>query len=410
MLYGHGYAACLVLIGILQLVALRERRDNWRMLASSGACFGLSIAFEYPTALLGLCAGLYLLSFERRVLRVLVFAALGVGLPALIIGGFNWAAFGNPLHIGYTAVKSTYYDAQMSHGLFGIALPRLDNLYLLLISPARGLFFWSPFLLFGLIGMVVMIARQRREGLLLFGMFLLPVLAFAGHFEAGGGAGLGPRHLVPLVGPLILAGAWLVGRARPWLRSLYFSAAIFSSLLVSVGLFAEPQMPDRVVNPLWEFAAPMLLGGIGPGNLFGLPDPLVWPLALLLLVGLWLTIRLAPEDKPSRTEYSAGLVGFVLLAAFYLGLGPHLGHTDPGILHQVRGNHFMVREDYSQAALEYERAYATRKDPWILFYLARAYSLAGDKLRAGSALRRLMQTDPAFLPALRQNRAAQRGP
>ena len=412
MLYGHGFAACLILIGILLLVEYRKRNGELRLLAFSGLCFGSSIAIEYPTALLGVCAGLYLISFERRVGRVALFVALGAVLPALICGGFNYAAFGNPFHFGYSEEKYAYFSRHMSRGLMGAGLPRLDNLYLLLLSPAKGLFFWSPFLLFGLAGMIVMIARQPREGFLLFGMFLSSALFFSGYYEASGAASLGPRHLAPLVGPLVLAGAWLIGRAGPRWRGAYVGAAIFSSLLMSSGQFSEPQMPDRVVNPLWEFAVPMLAGGGGPGNLLGLPDRFAWPLALLLLVGLWVSVFLHADYAEPKLSLAraASVLGFALLAAFYLGLGPHLGETEPGMLHQVRGNHFMVRADYQQAASEYESAYATRKDPWILFYLARARALAGDDTLADQTMQRLMRAYPTFVQTLRRNRGAPLSP
>ena len=401
MLYGHGFVTVFILAGILWLVEYRRgNAEKVGLLIASGACFGLAIAFEFPAAVLGAVAGIYLLSFERKISRIFLFALLGVLLPALVIGGFNYAAYGDPLHLGYSQVKSEYYNARMSEGLVGIHWPSLANLYLLLLSPAKGMFFWSPVLLCGLIGCLMMIKHQRREGLLLTGMFLSYLLLFSGHFEAGGGAGLGPRHLTPLIAPLLLAGVWWAARSGAAGRGMFISLAFLSSQFSAIGVMTEPQMPDRVVNPIWEFALPMAFDGVGPGNLFGLPDKWALIIGLILLLALWL-IALRLEMKTADRRVTLALrITFVLALAIYCGIGPHLGHTEPGMLDQVRGNHFMVREDYSRAVEEYQAAFKTRKDPWILYYQLSALYKAGRDAEAIRVWQQLQKFDPGFISRL----------
>ncbi len=400
MFFGHGFACCLVLIGTLLLVDYRAKGGrSFARLSLSGLCFGLSIAVEYPTAILGGVAGLYLLSFERGPKRIGVFVLLGAVLPALVIMAFNRAAFGDPFFFGYMAEKSGFYHEQMSRGFFGIGLPRWSNLWLLLFSPAKGLFFWSPVLLFGAVGAVGMIARRTREGLLLSGMIASYVLLFSGYFEASGGAGLGPRHLVPVVGLLVLSGTWLASKGGPVGKGVLVSLAFFSSLLVAVGVFTEPQMPDRVANPLFEFALPLMRAGLGPGNLFGLPDFSAAVLGLLLTGAAW-TALLSPgkeaREKPATFSKKAFSLGLALFFLFFFGLSPFLAKTEPGQLHQVRGNHYSLIGDFGRAAREYEEAFKTRKDPWILHYQIRAYFKDGRLAEAREARSEMLQLFPGF--------------
>jgi len=403
MLYSHGFAMALILIGTLALVEYRYRRDRTHWLWVAGACFGVAIAFEFPVALLGAVAGIYLLSFERKIGRILGFAALGLVPPALLIGGFQYAAFGDPLHFGYFSERFQHYSEGMSQGFMGIGWPSMENLELLLLSPAKGLFFWNPVLHVGLIGIILLVRHRRRDGLLLAGLVVSYCLLLSGYYEAGGAACLGPRHLAPIVGPLIIAAAWLAAKTGLVGRGIFLGLAVVSSLLMAVGVFSEPQMPDRIANPLWEFAMPLLLEGVGPGNLLELPDGVVSIAALVVLAVTWI-VATWPSDTQAiwrQKMFRWGALGAAALAlGFYLFITPHIAVTEPGMLHQVKGNHFNQRGDYERAAAEYEAAFITRKDPWILYYQAQALSRLGQQGQAEQVIQKLILMDPSFFPQL----------
>lgn len=399
MLFGHGFAADFILLAVLLLVDYRAAPERGGKLLASGLLFGLAIAFEYPTAVLGLPAGLYLLSFERRVGRIAVFGVLGAALPLAIILGMNYLNFGDALQFGYSLEKDPRYLEEMSRGLMGIGVPRWSAFFLIALSPSKGLFFWSPVLLLGLVGIGVLGRDRRREALLLGGMVAAYLALFAGYFEAGGGASLGSRHLVPLVGPLILGASVLAMRGAV-VRGVFFGLAGLSSVLAWAGVFSEPQMQENIVNPLWDFALPMLLTGVGPGNLLDLPDAVASLAGLFLLAMLWFFIfwghRQPGQIAVRATGWALAVTAVVGLAFFGL-VASALPRTEVGLLHQVRGNHFSVRGDHQRAATEYEAAFVTRRDPWILYYAAKAYLRLGDQVRADHALQRLMALDPSLL-------------
>jgi len=227
---------------------------------------------------------------------------------------------------------------------------------------------------------------------------VLYILLFAGYFEAGGAASLACRHLSPLFGLLLLAGA-VVAASRLWAAGAFFGLAFFSSLLAAVGIFTDPHMQDRIVNPLWEFAWPMLREGVGPGNLLGLPDGVASAVALALVCLLFVLLATAHGLFQAANRKVGMAAGGVALAAvlLYAAFVPHLPGTEPGLLHQMRGNHFTLRGEHGRAVAEYEAAFSQRQDPWILYYLARAYLRMGDEAQAELVLEKLMAIDPTIL-------------
>lgn len=385
VLAGPGFAAALILLGLLLLVGYRQRPQSVRTLALSGLCFGLAVVFEYPTAVLGLAAGMYLFSFERRPARLVAFVVGAALLPALIIGLHNTIIFGEVL----------------PRGMFGIGMPTPANLEQLLFRPAKGMFFWSPVLHIGLIGMILMIRHRRREGLLLTGMFTAMVLLIAGRGDAAGEAGFGPQQLTALVGPLLVAAVWLATLTGSYGRGIFTGLAIGSSLLATVGVTVAPLMPGRVANPLWEFALPMLRENIGADNLLGLSTrPALW-MTLAVVVALWFVILwYAKKDhaKSDRRFFRSLGLTIALACLFYAGVSPLLAKTEASVLHQVKGRHCMTHQAYQRAADEFEQAVTERPDPWSLYYLARAYYLSGREADGDRALQRLLAIDPTFQP------------
>jgi hypothetical protein len=320
-----------------------------------------------------------------------------------VVGLYNFAAFGEFWRLGYSvAKKDPYYTTAMSKGFFGFGRPTLANFWLQTFSPNKGLFFWSPVLLLGVGGLAWAARRRPREAALMAGMTAAYLALFAGYFEGSGGAGLGPRHLTPLLGPLLLAAAWLAAESGAWALGAWVGLGAGSSALALIGVFSEPQMPDRLVNPLWEFAIPLLREGVGPGNLFGLGDRAATMLAGAALATLWLFVFLGrPEaDQPATSRWRGPALAAALAVGFFVLAASRLPPSDPGIRRQVLGNHFMTRRDWARAASEYEAAAAFRADPWIRYYQAKAYFHLGAPALARRSLARLLEVDPSFMRRL----------
>ena len=158
------------------LLALHDRR-----LVLAGTAIALMVASRPSTPIIAL----FLLPLVGRALRDwgrLVLGALPVGLALL---AYNLYVFEAPLRTGYTT------DGSSSAGLFGGKL--FEGLSGLLVSPGRGLVWYSPVLVFAGVGAV----RGFRTPLYRWSaLAALAYLVAMGRYEWWwGGESFGPRLL-----------------------------------------------------------------------------------------------------------------------------------------------------------------------------------------------------------------------
>ncbi|MCB9477085.1 MAG: hypothetical protein H6685_09445 [Deltaproteobacteria bacterium] len=407
MLFGHGPAALAIFWGVLLLIDYRRDRENWRLLIASALGFGAAIFLEYPTAVLGGVAGVFLLTFERRVGRVALFAFVGAVLPALLILNYNNAVFGDPFHLGYSQVASDFYQEKMSQGFFGIGAPSWKGFSTILLMPSKGLLFWSPSALASIAALVWAVRNRRAEGIYLAATIGVFILVLSGYFEASGAACLGPRHLTPLVGPMAIALAMWLPEAGTKAKAATFGFVASTALLIAVGVAADPQVHNAFENPLTEFLLPLLASGEGAGNILGLADGPAAVLLVILVIAV-MALAAAPLWKPStlNRRYLAAAFGvgltFICLAHFVVA--PRLGTTDPGIVRQAWANYWAGRHRWDDAAVAYEKAYEINDNPVALYYLIYVHMQAGQRDAAAQAATRLAREHPDFHESIRAGR------
>jgi len=458
LLFGHQYAAALLIIGFCCLYKYKtepEQRESWAMPVLSGLLIGMAIYTEYPTAIIALFLGLYYLTFERSIKRIALFGLFGAVLPATAILLFNWLTFGNPLKMPYATPSSDIFTKQMESGFFGISAPKLGALYEITFSPSSGLFFTGPWLLFAVLGLLFMIVRkgQRVEGIL-FTLIIASYFAFnAGYWEPGGAMSFGPRHLVPMTPFLALAayygGMSLGGKTK----SAFLAFVTFSVIITAFGTFANPTMPDRLLNPIFEFAFPVMSKGYGLKSIIGLSGILLF-LLFLAAMGLMLPVaglgkkrpspltNLQEENREIGSKLNSAAVSpkkikrerkktgkskrkkrksaifnanwyFATLTLFVLGylfIVPYIAKTDIGIKYQVLGNYYMERgaentlggkviiqkDALDLAQKYYKKASKVRRDPYLLYYRAKALLYMERYSEAGFELERVLEMKPDF--------------
>jgi hypothetical protein len=173
-----------------------RRRDGLAGLAA-----GTAIAFEYQAALTAAVVGCYVaLRGARPLLRY-----LAASLPPLgLLGAYQWAAFGSPLHTPYRYIANRY-TADQASGFFGIHPPRLHAVYDVLIGNG-GLLVISPVLAAAAAGLVLLWKRGlRAETVVCGGVTLLFLLLNFGYFLPYGGVSPGPRFVIPAL-PFLAVG------------------------------------------------------------------------------------------------------------------------------------------------------------------------------------------------------------
>lgn len=283
-----------VLTGVLVYLVFRllydEKFPALRNILLAGFLSGGAVLCEFPAAIPVLILGSGMLFTDPRDrYRRLFFYFIG-GLPlAVLLLIYNNALFGSPFSMAYG------HESFAGQGFFGIGFPTLSNIYLLLVSPSRGLFFFSPILLFS----VIAIFTSREHGTLRkrikITTIFVSILILTGHGAAHGGWAFGAKYLV-FVLPLMLD-SFFDGEVEEfpsiW-RGFLFTV---SFLLCTIPVLTFPFAPPEFQFPHNNFWRPFLVDEhwFTPNllNVFGLPNN-IWttlPAIILLLAVVYLIWR-----------------------------------------------------------------------------------------------------------------------
>lgn len=234
----------------------REARLWWAIggLAAVGA-----LATKIQTGLALPALALYALAvcwrgdaraFGRALLGRLAFGALGLALPLALLLLYNAQLFGSALNSGYGSVGA---QALGQHGNWR------EGLYGLTISTGKGLIFYAPSMLLGLVGLAARPRQQWRESALA-ALMLLSHLGFystVGYWHGDGA--WGPRYMVFVLPFAYLPAAGLLAelgaRARGWRiaaggLALASFAVQLLPLLVSFDVYLQISDPaERYFTP-----------------------------------------------------------------------------------------------------------------------------------------------------------------
>ena len=183
MLWQHGPAVLCLLLGLRPLIVRETRGEESSFQAvSSGFFQGLLFAIR-PQTVFFLGAGLlsWTSMFGRRAATQFLF---GSAVPLLVLIGFNLYFFSHPAG-GYGLVQNPHQFASY----FFESLPGLW------LSPNRGLFVFSPFLLWGVIG-VFRCCRRLKSWEFWYAAAALSYALVHGLFvDWRAGWAIGPRYM-----------------------------------------------------------------------------------------------------------------------------------------------------------------------------------------------------------------------
>ncbi len=195
----------------------------------AGAGLGLAVATRYANLIILPLFGLLLLAYmardkERKMRATLLSPILAFTLPltitAFLLGGYNYARYGNPLQTGYLPQEK-------------FSTPWLEGISGLLVSPGRGLFLYAPVLLVSLLAIPDFLKRHRLEAALALLVSISYVLLYGRWFFWHAGYAWGPRFLVPIVPFAVVLMATLVEKLSGW-GWLAFAALCLVSLTIQI--------------------------------------------------------------------------------------------------------------------------------------------------------------------------------
>ncbi|MFY9826095.1 MAG: hypothetical protein WAM82_32315 [Thermoanaerobaculia bacterium] len=231
-LWQHGTAE-LLCVGTLWFVTAGTTTRN---LLAAGLLAGLLAANRPPDLLLAAAFGLYALLAARW--RAAWFAA-AAALPMLLTAGYNLLMF-HRWSGGYGVLDFS------SQGFFHYGL--LPGLAGLLVSPARGLFVYSPFFLFLPILFHRTLAERstRALTLCLAAGIALQLLLYA-RTDWRAGFSYGYRFLTDLVPILVwMLAPVLASLGRP-ARAAFLSCCLISLWIQTIGAFKYTGISDLVI-------------------------------------------------------------------------------------------------------------------------------------------------------------------
>ncbi len=286
---GEMYTVPLVLGGLYLFVKGIQNRDSV-VLLYSGLCWGLGMITTYQTALFIGVLGLFLLSRPDRITTLRYFVP-PILLAGLLLLGYHWLLFDDPL------ASPVNYWAAGNPPTLQYEWPTLRKLAEMLLLPWKGIFFYSPFLLFGVLGYGHMAHTQSRPWAALFaGCFGAYFLFLAFNVGWYGGSEYGFRYIIPALPFLCISAAvWLDARK---LGILEWALIVISLLLCGLGAITDPHVLTTGKNPIVEYTLPYLRS-LGTNNVINHwlyeQEIVVWwirMLTTLLFMASWVAVYL----------------------------------------------------------------------------------------------------------------------
>ena len=350
LFFSHQVAAFLGFAPFIFLWALNHsENESWiprifssrlKLLFLSGLLISFAVVCEYPSGIVAFFLGIYALCTFKSWKEFLSFS-VGAILGAAPLLLYNVALFGKPLFVAYAAYASSDSSAFPEHrsGFLGVSFPSFDTLYQITFGPQRGLFLLSPWLLLGLPGIYYLWKKDRAACAITTGI-VISFLIFNSAYGTsivfwGGGASVGPRHMLPMIPFLsLLAG---VSLSKTSLRIAGLPLIFASMALMLMATATEPRVGYEYQDPIgqlfwyqyiranfsmwWKpiFSSTAYMensGAFNLGKLAGLP-PSVQLLPLGALIA-WLLPKLSLLPSPRSLERGVMRACFFATILFFL--------------------------------------------------------------------------------------------
>jgi len=229
-LWQHGPAQLALAAAIYCLV---RARDDPRFAGYAG----LPLAFEVITrpvdALIAAPLGLYVLVSYRRELWTFIAAAIA---PLLFQLWYNAIYFGTPFRIQFFTEPQTAGGQTVApSGLW--ATPLAQGLAAVVLSPGRGLLFYSPIFAFALAALALAWRRNGEVLLRYLGVgAILSILIVAKWHKTSGGESFGPRLLADLT-PIMAFALFPLADSIRNRRALAIAFAVLGAWSITANAF-----------------------------------------------------------------------------------------------------------------------------------------------------------------------------
>lgn len=267
----HQLSTTLILLGLLNAFAAKRTFFNNIFL---GALFGIGLLVDIPNLFAFLPIIIYVFFKHFTIakldtkynlkMQVCIFGFLVGILPFLFLfGQYNHALTGSYTKLGQTIGRSDYphnskkqkTDDQVAAKEPAHALPldtrgQLHSMYILFTSDERGVIYYSPVIIAGLLGLLLIYRKSEKASYALLALATVSMIAvlYSMHGDPWGGWSYGSRYMIPVCAILAAGLGILVRKYKkniPFL--LVFTALLLYSLYVSIlGAITTNAIPPKV--------------------------------------------------------------------------------------------------------------------------------------------------------------------
>ncbi len=263
-LYQHHISTFLILLSVYLLI----RYNNFKSLFAFWIIYGLGFIVDYPNIIMMLPIAIFaitktfLIKKQDNNLEIgfsitRVFSILGIILPVLIMFWYNQNANGGPFKLSGTldsvtrisdtgkpvlasevikeAIKNKKMTQPPAASFFTPFQNRhmINGLYVHFLSIDRGMIFFTPIMLFGIIGVIYSLRKLDKNTTLLIAIMAFNVLLYSMWDDPQGGWAFGSRYLIPTYAILSIFIARLLSRFK---KNNLFLVMFFIILSYSVAV------------------------------------------------------------------------------------------------------------------------------------------------------------------------------
>lgn len=268
----HHLSVTLLLLAVLNAAGKRNFLNNLLF----GLIAGAAAIVDIPNLFMIVPVGLYILAQNFSVSRIneklslkmklsVVALLLGVIPMFAAFGWYNYQTTGSytklAQSIGRTDIFATDEIKEINKaniaksGSSPSAVPfetraQLNGFYILLISDERGIFYYSPIIIFGLIGLLIAVKNKVKENLaiVIISVAMVNVVLYSMFGDPWGGWSFGPRYLIPTLALLSTGIGYALSRSikNPFVVLLFTITLIYSVFVSALGTTTTNLIPPKV--------------------------------------------------------------------------------------------------------------------------------------------------------------------